>query len=182
MADEDKATADPLIDYLEGGDRQALPRAGSTQATRSLIRLMDAQESLAPDRDSEKLMRAAWALDKAHHWFVPAVSIAWLQERPGHARLAIVLCLLTGSWSRASEAPPPNPAQVEALLGLYEGLPRDIVNENGLLLVLVGASRAGLPAPLEARIRHILERARDIPDRQPEVKALLDACLDKPTG
>ncbi|HEY2511790.1 MAG TPA: hypothetical protein VGI39_13070 [Polyangiaceae bacterium] len=41
----------------------------------------------------------------------------------------------------------------------------------------MNASRAGLPAPLAARVKTILERARETPDRASEVQEMLDAFL-----
>jgi len=86
------------------------------------------------------------------------------------------------SWTTAPGAPSPEPVLVEALLGVYDKLPHDVINETGLMIVMVHASRAGLPAPLAARVRSMLERARGTPGREPEVRAVLDAYLDAPAG
>lgn len=179
---DDKVTADPLRAWIDGGDRQALRLASEAQAAAALRGLMDEQESAHPDLDSERLIRAARALQSAEKWFTPAVAIAWLKQRPDHTRLGVVLCLLLVSWTRAPGAPPPEPALVEALLGVYDKLPHDVISENTLMIVLVHASRAGLPAPLAARVRSMLERARATSGREPEVRAILDAYLDAPAG
>ena len=57
-----------------------------------------------------------------------------------------------------------------------------MINENGLLIVLMRASRAGLPAPLAADVRTILERARKTPDRAPGVNEMLDTFLNAPSS
>jgi hypothetical protein len=174
----DKTDADPLTAWLDAGDRQPLRMACAAEVEASLRRLLNEQEAMAEESDSERLMRAAWALSHAGKGNGPAVAISWFKERPGHPRLAVVLGLLLVAWNRPPGTPPPDPASVETLLSVYESLNYDVVNENGLLIVLIMASKSGLPAPLEARVRGILEHARQVPDRQPEVKAQLDAFLN----
>lgn len=179
---DDKAAVDPLIAAIVGGDQQALARAGEAQAAASLRRLMDEQDSPQYDLDDERLIRAARALQAAGYWFTPTVALAWLRQHPGHRSLGVVLSLLLVSWTRAPEGPPPDPAQVEALLAVYDSLPYDVISENSLMLVLVRASRSGLPASLAAQVRARIARARATPGREPVVREVLDAYLDAPPG
>jgi hypothetical protein len=181
MGHERQPAADPLIAWLDG-DRQPLRLPSEAEAAASLRRLMVEQESLFPDVDSERLARACWVLEKADKWWTPAVAIAWLKERPSHARLAVVLCLLQVAWTRSPRVPPPDPALVEDLLSTHDSLPYDGILENTLMIALVHASRAGLPAPLSARVRSILDRARKTPGRPLGIKEMLDTFLSTPPG
>lgn len=178
----DKVAADPLTAWMDASNQEPLRLAGETEVAVSLRRLLNAQESMGAGFDSERLMRAAWTLDQAGKWSGPAVAITWLNERPGHARLGLVLCLLVVSWNCGPGMPPPDPALVESLLSVYDNLPYDVISENSLLIVLVIASRSGLPTQLAARVRNIIGQARQVPGRQPEVQAELDAFLNTPPG
>jgi hypothetical protein len=93
MGDDDQGTTDPLRAWMGTRDWQVLKRASETEAAASLRRLLDEHEALFPDVDGENLARAAWALESVGKRGVPAVAIAWLQERPSQARLGVVLCL-----------------------------------------------------------------------------------------
>jgi hypothetical protein len=177
MGRDDGGTTDPLRAWMGTKDYRALKLVSEAEAVASLRRLMAEQESTFPDIDSEKLGSVVWALESVGKRGLPAVAIAWLKEQPSHARLSVVLCMLPVSWVRGDGIPPPDPALVEALLSVYDGLPRDVISENGLLIVLMNASHAGVPAPLAARVRNILERARETPDRAPGVQEMLDAFL-----
>jgi hypothetical protein len=177
MSYQDEDKPDPLLTRLNAGDRQALRQASDSEVAASLRRMLDEQEAMASEYDSEWLMRAAWVLQEAGKWNGPAVAIAWLQARPSPLRLDIVLCLLLVAWNSPPGAPPLDPVLMETLLAIYQRQSVNAISENRMLLVLMHASNSGLPAPLAARVREILLHARDVPQRQADVKSLLDNFL-----
>ncbi|HEY2515721.1 MAG TPA: hypothetical protein VGI39_32855 [Polyangiaceae bacterium] len=177
MRHDDQETTDPLRAWIGTKDYRVLKQIGDAEVAVSLRRLMAEQESTFPDIDSEVLGSVVFALEGVGKRGLPAIAIAWLKEQPTHARLSVALCMLPVSWSRGEGVPPPDPALVEALLSVYDELAYDVISENTLLIVLMGASRAGLPAPLAARVRGILERAHETPDRAPGILEMIDAFL-----
>lgn len=178
MSFNNKAETDPLLAWMDAGNQQPLRNAGDAEVEVSLRRLLDEQEAMAEAFDSERLMRAAWAMENAEKWSGPDIAVSWLKERPCHTRLGIVLSLLMVAWNCKPGMPRPAPVLVETLLSVYDGLDYDLISENTLLLVLMVASKSGLPVPLVTRVREIIQHARNASPRQPEVRAQLDNFLN----
>jgi hypothetical protein len=163
---------DPLTCWMDAGEHEPLLRATNAEAVESLRWLLDHHEAKLPDIDSDRLARAGWTLQLAKKWIAPATVITWLKERPNHGRLAIACAVLMVSWNPTGEEPPPDPVLVGELLSVYDRLPYDVISDNSALMVLALATRVALPPQLAARIRGMLERAADDPERPAELRTV----------